>query len=54
MKASTALFFTGTVIGLPVFFVNAGALLPAAQIGWLVAVVACGIAGAALWAFECR
>ncbi|KVL70342.1 hypothetical protein WJ50_12925 [Burkholderia ubonensis] len=52
MKLSNVLFVAGGLMGLPAFFVKVGALPMAAQIGWAVAVIGCGIAGGAAWASE--
>ncbi|EKS9798934.1 hypothetical protein QDD76_004927 [Burkholderia cepacia] len=52
MKLSNALFLAGGLIGLPAFFVRVGSLPSTAAIGWAVAMIGCGIAGVAAWAFE--
>lgn len=52
MKLSHAASFLGAVLGIPAFFFHIGDLPVAAQVGWLAAIVVCGIAGVGRWAFE--
>lgn len=54
MKLSNVLLSAGTLTGVPAFFINFSALPDSWQIAWVVAIVACGIAGAGAWAFERR
>lgn len=52
MRPSNAAFLFGTVVGMPAFFVQVSTFPAATQIAWAATVLACGIAGVALWAFE--
>lgn len=52
MKLSDVAFILGASLGIPAYFMKVGALPVAAQIGWVSAIVVCGIAGCGLSAFE--
>ena len=43
------MFLAGAVTGVPAFFLRVSDLPISAQIAWCLVVLACGIAGRALW-----
>lgn len=48
-KSSSVMFLAGAVTGVPAFFLRVSDLPISAQIAWCLVVLACGIAGRALW-----